>query len=200
MNKSLDNQLRETQAHNLFNQKHFSLASIQIQKLLKTQPPNKGLLYSLLGDIHYEKNQHIDQIRQKYKKASFFNDPKASYSYARVLYNRMKPEESRAEVEKFFQSEPSDPHGLFLMVNIYLNLGLYEDADKIFIKLFKIDERYPGLYNSWACSYYSQEKFNASKTSLLRALGQDPQDDETHRLLGYTLLGEGKYKEANDCF
>jgi len=204
MDKDLDNQLLEDQALDLFNnQENYSLASLKYRRLLKSQPLKKNYIYCWLADAHVNQNHPPNKAYQKYKKAVFFSGSEASpinLSFAQFLFRQNKFEEADIEIQKYLQSDPSDPEGLFLQGKIYSNYGLYEEADKIFIQVFNQDPNHQGLYNGWACNQYFQGNFDKAKEYLLKLLEQDPENSETQRMVGHILLVKQEYQEAICCF
>jgi len=206
MNKNLDSQLLETQALKLINHQSFSLASIKLQRTLKHNPSKKAQIYDWLGAISSAKDEPPNKAHQKFKRSLSLNDPNHPdiyLSFAAFLFQQNKFEEALTEINKFIQAKSSDPRGLHLMAKIYFTIGLYTEAEKAYSSLLAKHPRYRGINSEWATiatvNYYLGN-FEKAKKDVLKAFEINPTNTEAYRMLGYLLISEQKYKEAEDYF
>jgi len=205
MDTKLEIQFLQTQTENLISQSNFSLASLKLKRMLKHQPKKRAQIYDWSGMLSLDQNEPPHKTLQKCKKALIFDEPDypyASLHFSSFLYCVDKIQEARIEMKKFLQNQPESHDGLRLLAKINLDLGLYEEADKVYSEVlakYSGDDD-DGIYTEWACVHYFLEDFDRSKKLLLKAIEISGKDPEAHRQLGYFLLAEEKYKEAIDCF
>lgn len=125
---------------NLYQKKgEFSKAADEVKTIIKQTPDDIDLykdlsmLYSASGDT---KNA-INILNQLEKKIGVNED--CSLEKERIYINKGEYDKALAEIQKLNDAFPSEPRYLGLLAELYMGLKQFENAEKIFIQINKLD-------------------------------------------------------------
>jgi len=180
--------------------KAFKKAAGYFQKALESDTgffnARMFLIRSYIQDAKYEKARRNINILLKENPSDY----RVEYLLA-VFYERTEQAEKAIDLlEKIVDRMEDYLEGYRRLGMLYINMGRYKDAEKIFRKLTGIDS---SDYRSWlnlGVSQKMQKKKKEAEKSLKNAVKAAPTNASVHYQLGLFYAESGRFKDAGKLF
>ncbi|HLW53439.1 MAG TPA: tetratricopeptide repeat protein [Candidatus Angelobacter sp.] len=163
-------------------------------KAAEANPSDLGLAMRAGSDL--ERADDLAGAEAHYVKVAKTGDPGAMAHLIDLLNRQKRYRDAEAWLRKYIEQKPEDYSAIGLLGQVLIAEGRVKDA----IALLQPQSR-PLLHsiNSQLVAAYMEDKqFGAAVPLLQEQVGQNPSDAELRMRLGYALLRELKYAEAEN--
>lgn len=161
------------------------------------QEPNNGFAHALLA-VSLEELERLDEAEQAAREA--IGDMPglafAHFALARVLSVRNREDEAAAAIQEAIRLEPTDADYQGMLAGIEFNRRHWEAALRSAETGLQFDPEHTACNNIRAMALVKLGRKAEAGATIERTLARNPDDPFSHANQGWTLLEQGRRKEA----
>lgn len=184
----------------LFQQSRHDLAEAELRQALAADP-HEPYAHAVLGLCLAHREQFeeaTDEARQAIHLAPDF--PFAHYAHARVMFDRNRLPEALGAINEAIRLNPEDADQYALLANIHLREVRWRAALEAAEQGLQFDPEHVGCTNLRAIAMVKLGRKAEAGRTIDTALSKNPDNSLTHANQGWTLLEQGKPKQAAEHF
>jgi tetratricopeptide (TPR) repeat protein len=184
----------------LFSQGRYDLAEKELRQAIAADPNDATpCSYLAICLAHREQWQEATECAQR----GVGLDPNlhyAHYALASVYEDRNMHREARASIGEALRLDPDCPHYWALRGHIDIQERKWNDALAAALKGLELDPENESCINVRAIALTNLGRRDEAGTAIAESLANNPLNARTHANMGWTLLHQGKPREASEHF
>jgi tetratricopeptide (TPR) repeat protein len=184
----------------LFSQGRLDLAEKELRQAIAAEP-NDGTAYSYLAICLANREQWQEATETAQRGVGL--DPDSAYAHyalASVLQDRNMYPQARASVAEALRLDPHRPAYWAMRGHLDLQQNRNKDAVEAAERGLELDPEDESCINVRAIALTNLGKRAEAGAAIAESLANNPLNAQTHANMGWTLLHQGKPKEASEHF
>lgn len=170
-------------------------------RLALVENPELAIAHAWLALCHTKAERYTEATREAQQAIGL--DPEEPYHHyvlACVYTDRHMPREAMAAVNEALRLDPGRPQFWGLLAALHLDQKRHREALAAAEKGLEIDPEDVMCLNARAAALRGLGRKEAAVDVMQAALARDPEDAQSHANLGWTLLHQGKPRQAMEHF
>ena len=184
----------------LFDQSRHSMAEAELRQALSADP-HESFAHALLG-LCLAKREQFNEATQEAQQAIHLapDSAFAHYALASILHDRDRNTEALTAVNEALRLDPSESNFFALLAGIQISEKQWTQALAAAEQGLQLDSEHVACTNLRAIALVNLGRKEEAGVTIAAALAKDPDNSITHANQGWTLLQQGKAKEALEHF
>jgi len=180
----------------LFQQGRHEMAEKELRQVIGAQP-DEAHPRSLLA-LCLSERKHFPEATEEARQAIALgpDEPFSHYALAHVLCDRNRPDEALTAAEEAIRLDPFDADYCALKAQCHHNLKQWSECLSAAERGLVIDAEHLGCTNLRAIALVRLGRRDEAGQTIDAALARQPESPVTHANMGWTLLHQGRPKDA----
>jgi tetratricopeptide (TPR) repeat protein len=184
----------------LYDQSRHLLAEAELRQAL-ADDPHESFAHALLGLCLANREQFGPATEEAQQAIHLAPDSAfAHYALASILHDRHRNTEALAAINEALRLDVSEPNFFALLSAIHISEKQWQEALVAAEQGLELNSEHVGCTNLRAIALVNLGRKDEAGATIAAALAKDPDNSITHANQGWTLLQQGKPKEALEHF